>query len=589
VGAPKQTISPNTQSVGFSSRLVEVNAITPDGTIAITTDIKLGIEVRVPMLFQRSKGVLPAVGEKWLVAQDITSSYSFAAIMSTTDAPFTSDVVSNGNVGGGGSGGIPGSAIAPGSVTGTQLAPYSIGALNLAAAAFGTNIILDPQFTNIGIDENRLADPGTKGTWNIASPDATASGTALATLALMPSDLVPLYVNQGEQYYLAVQADLSAGSGVTAGIQFFFDNGSFLGPGPTLNVGANTIAQLVTIPPGVASAYVRLFADGLTGSETVTFSSPVCYITQGPNQLQAGAVTANSIAANAVTANAIAANAITAASIAAGAVTAASIQAGTVVAGIVNGTTISGAQFVAYGTTGEILIYSGTPASGNLIASISASAGTDGFGNAYQAGAVTYSGNAYSQLASGVLKFSGASGQYSPAIIQTLNQAGWMDLQSGLVNSFDTTAEFYLNSNVANGSGGSQIVANAYNFIANTTNFAVASGQMTIPAGGGPFIPSSGWTDISNGTGWLARVKLLPWNAVWLDVQVSASTLSSPVDLGSLPFGYYPTSTRIFPLANNGPSATYPRVYVPTSGQLQVNVGGSGAWAGGCSVMYPTN
>jgi hypothetical protein len=61
------------------------------------------------------------------------------------------------------------------------------------------------------------------------------------------------------------------------------------------------------------------------------------------------------------------------------------IAAGTIVAGIVNGTTIEGAQFIAYGSTGEILIYSGTPAAGNLIGSWSGASGTDPDGNTYTA------------------------------------------------------------------------------------------------------------------------------------------------------------------------------------------------------------
>jgi hypothetical protein len=99
---------------------------------------------------------------------------------------------------------------------------------------------------------------------------------------------------------------------------------------------------------------------------------------------------ANILGAGTITAGLMAANAVIAGNIAAGAVTATQLAAGIVKAGIVNGTLISGAQFVAYGTTGEILVYSGTPASGNLIMSVSASAGTDGQGNSYSAGVFVY-------------------------------------------------------------------------------------------------------------------------------------------------------------------------------------------------------
>lgn len=56
----------------------------------------------------------------------------------------------------------------------------------------------------------------------------------------------------------------------------------------------------------------------------------------------------------------------------------------------ITGGVITGAQFVAVGASGEILVYSGTPALGNLVASFSASAGTDSVGNAYLAGNVSY-------------------------------------------------------------------------------------------------------------------------------------------------------------------------------------------------------
>ena len=129
-------------------------------------------------------------------------------------------------------------------------------------------------------------------------------------------------------------------------------------------------------------------------------------VTWGPFQISTGAIANGSIvaaliAANTITAGQIAAGTITATELStgsvtsikinAGAITAAKIQAGTIFAGIVDGTTISGAQFLAHGSSGEILIYQGTPASGNLVASISALATTDSFGNTIQAGIAFYS------------------------------------------------------------------------------------------------------------------------------------------------------------------------------------------------------
>lgn len=66
----------------------------------------------------------------------------------------------------------------------------------------------------------------------------------------------------------------------------------------------------------------------------------------------------------------------------------------------ITGGTITGTTIVADGTSGgEFLAYSGTPAEGNLVASIAATTGTDSYGNAYQSGFVTYGSNgAYATL-----------------------------------------------------------------------------------------------------------------------------------------------------------------------------------------------
>lgn len=100
--------------------------------------------------------------------------------------------------------------------------------------------------------------------------------------------------------------------------------------------------------------------------------------------IAANTITAAQIAAGTITAAQIAANTITASQIAANTISAAQLSAGIVYAGIVDGTTISGAQFIAHGSAGELLVYNGTPANGNLIASISAVATTDAFGNTVQ-------------------------------------------------------------------------------------------------------------------------------------------------------------------------------------------------------------
>lgn len=121
---------------------------------------------------------------------------------------------------------------------------------------------------------------------------------------------------------------------------------------------------------------------------------------------------------------------ITTNEIAANTITAGDIAAGTVVAGFVNGTTITGATLVAYGASGDVLVYSGTPAVGNLIGSWSGAAGNDGVtggGNNYPAGLAVEKGALvlYDQ-ASPPSAVSGASGLYtsSSGRLRYLNSMG---------------------------------------------------------------------------------------------------------------------------------------------------------------------
>jgi hypothetical protein len=99
-------------------------------------------------------------------------------------------------------------------------------------------------------------------------------------------------------------------------------------------------------------------------------------------------------------------------------VTATQIAAGTVIAGVVDGTLIQGVTIIATGTSGEYLAYSGTPAAGNLVFSVSPVAGTDGFGNSYLAGSTSYtlSGGTYlaSSLQAGSIKTYTATSSAGP-------------------------------------------------------------------------------------------------------------------------------------------------------------------------------
>jgi hypothetical protein len=65
--------------------------------------------------------------------------------------------------------------------------------------------------------------------------------------------------------------------------------------------------------------------------------------------------------------------------------------------------TFNGNNFIL--NASGFFIYSGTPAAGNLIASIAAVAGTDSFGNTYLDGVVSYSGASFAALEAGNLSW----------------------------------------------------------------------------------------------------------------------------------------------------------------------------------------
>jgi hypothetical protein len=189
------------------------------------------------------------------------------------------------------------------------------------------------------------------------APAYVAQLTSTAALGYMGGSPAPFPVTPGQPYSMTCWVYNPSGSPVTVLTGFNWSGGltSFTCP-PGVWSPLTTVA---TAPPGVTTAFqvVELAASGAT----VYVSGAVA----------AGQVSGLLIAADTITANQIA--------------------VGIILAGIVNGTIIEGAQFISYGAGGEVLVYSGTPAVGNLVGSWSAIAGNDaavagGAGNNYPAG-----------------------------------------------------------------------------------------------------------------------------------------------------------------------------------------------------------
>jgi len=86
MAAPRQAVNAAGTSVGFTAKMVTVQSISPDGTTAVCVD-RQNTQVSVPMLIQQSKGVLPAVGETWMVTQAL-GMWTFAAIVAQNPGQF---------------------------------------------------------------------------------------------------------------------------------------------------------------------------------------------------------------------------------------------------------------------------------------------------------------------------------------------------------------------------------------------------------------------------------------------------------------------------------------------------------------------
>lgn len=94
MGVPRPAVNGATTSVGFTTKLVTVQSVSPDGKTAVAVD-RQNTQVSVPMMIQRSKGLLPAAGETWLVTQDL-GQYTFAAVVATSADQFQTVAASSG-------------------------------------------------------------------------------------------------------------------------------------------------------------------------------------------------------------------------------------------------------------------------------------------------------------------------------------------------------------------------------------------------------------------------------------------------------------------------------------------------------------
>jgi hypothetical protein len=403
VAAGRSGLNPTTNSVGFTAKLITVQSVSADGKTAVCVD-RLSTQTTVSMLVQRSKGPLPQPGESWLIAQDL-GMWAFAAFVAATPADFAVS---------GGSSGVTVSAQPP-------QAP-STGALWLNAASgfellewtgltwiplqFGTSALADGAVTAAKIA------PGTITSEQIA-PDA---GITAGQVAFTAGDIGGTRVFKSTAQPSGMQPGdlwLNPDSGNMLSEWTGNEWVSLLFGAPAIQPGSLTTDQLAT-EAGITAGQVAFTYKDLGGmSATIATAAPAApavgdlwFDSTNGYALRQWNGTAwvpyqfgtNAIAAGSVTAELIAANAILAGKIAAGAITADKIAAGIIIAGVVDGTVIEGARFIADGTSGEVLAYTGAPASGNMNLSVSPVGGSDGLGNSYRDGVSVYDAAAYIQF-----------------------------------------------------------------------------------------------------------------------------------------------------------------------------------------------
>jgi len=248
---------------------------------------------------------------------------------------------------------ISSGAIATGGIEGTNIASATITGTNIASGTItGTNI------DSATITGSNIAS-GTIAGSNIESGTITGSNIASATIA--GSNIESGTITAGNITNATITATQIA-SGTITGTNI-----------ASATIDASNIANATITETQIAN-----------GTITTTQISNSADITG--TQIASGTVAGSNIAAGTITASNIASGTITATQIAANTIDVGNLAAGIVYAGIVDGTTITGGSLVADGAAGNVLVYSGTPETGNLVGSWSALAGTDTYGNTYPAG-----------------------------------------------------------------------------------------------------------------------------------------------------------------------------------------------------------
>lgn len=394
MGDPRSSLNPTTNSVGFTAKVVTVASVSADGRTAVTVD-RQNTQTQVSMLVQRSKGPLPAPGERWVITQDL-GAWSFAAFVGSSPADFSAgpggsgtlvtisaqpppsprvnDVWLNGSQGNealwwNGTSWVAAQfgteAIADRSITAAKIAPASITAAEIAPdagikASQVSFTAADINGATIFYGTSQPQDPSGRVLW--INPDA---GNAMSfwdgdrwTLILIGSGAIaPASITAVE---IAPAAGITQGqiNFTASDIGGMTTSVSFAEPAsPAVNdlwFDGNSAFQLkqwngsnwAPYQFGTQAIAAKSVTAALIAAHTIT-AAQVAAGTITANEIAAATITASNIAANTITAAQIAANTITAAQILANTITAAQIAANTITAAQIAANTITAAQIAA--------------------------------------------------------------------------------------------------------------------------------------------------------------------------------------------------------------------------------------------------
>lgn len=388
---------------------------------------------------------------------------------------------------------------------------------------------------------------------------------------------------------------------------------------------AGTLVVLSNAPDGTALQYGTTYyvctiakdADGSAPASAQASDHPVQATT---NDIAAGAITANELAANAVVAGKIAAGAIDGTTITGALIRTAASGGRVVLDGTADTFEIyasDGSKIRIEGGTKNIIWYDATgnvirqilggatdliyESAGKLASSYSPVAGTDQFGNNYQAGFTSYNtgSGAYTHIhgGGGLFLNNDVIAPYSGGLVTLASgfdnaTAGSTQIDSPMKASTDVMGSFSIQS------GPSGAWAKAY---FSNTQVIVPKGIYAARSGANGLTyedwqnitPINGFTDnSSNGTG--CRVAMTPigvggvqWVCLNLNIQ-APSTIGTAI-IGVVPAAYIPASGQNIEVTsskNTGSGAQTPHVFIDTSGNIKT-FGVSASAVIGCLGMYP--